>query len=403
MDSKLAQLYAALDTATEDRQRLPILRDLLVHHELCERAERGLLLYHALTLDHLFFPFSRDLLLRLMEIAASEVARAPANGDALSTKVMAHFCDRADWSVLEPDVAKLRGQAGAHIWASVTFDLATFETCNRMGDADIVGTLPPMQTMMSLPVGGEPVIVLACNYPYFVGFCIPLLRSLAAHTAAAVHLHLMDFPSDKIAALNGLFQQLPNLQFGVTVENSGVPETQNARNYYHSIRFVRLYQLLHHYKRPLWLMDVDALFKRSPAAIFEQLKSSDVALRIRPGRLEPWNQFSACAVGIAPTRLGFAYLKSIAAFTAHSHKNGTIRWGFDQFAMYACHAVMKDPVSVTLLDNVLLDPDHNENGVLWLQGGSNKFSLFKRKTGEAISPAEESDESYVRLFDRYRT
>jgi hypothetical protein len=37
MDPKLAQLYTAFDAATEDRQRLPILQDLVVHHEICER------------------------------------------------------------------------------------------------------------------------------------------------------------------------------------------------------------------------------------------------------------------------------------------------------------------------------------------------------------------------------
>jgi hypothetical protein len=127
-----------------------------------------------------------------------------------------------------------------------------------------------------------------------------------------------------------------------------------------------------------------------------------MALRIRPGRLEPWNQFSARAVGISPTTMGFSYLKSVAAFTAQSHKSASIRWGFDQFAMYACHAAMKDAMSIAFLDNQLLDPDHTDNGVLWFQGGTNKFSQVNRRPNDAISPAEKSQERYIRLFDSYR-
>ena len=44
-------------------------------------------------------------------------------------------------------------------------------------------------------------------------------------------------------------------------------------------------------------MDVDALFWRDPRALYEALGADDVAMRIRPGRLEPWNQFNACIVG----------------------------------------------------------------------------------------------------------
>src|SRR5581483_7209710 len=91
-------------------------------------------------------------------------------------------------------------------------------------------------------------------------------------------------------------QEVPSLRVAISAEQ---PWIQNqgkaaARAYYHAIRFIRFYQHSRAYRGPLWLMDVDALFNRDPSSMYSRLEGADIAIRVRPGRLEPWNQFNAC-------------------------------------------------------------------------------------------------------------
>ena len=47
------------------------------------------------------------------------------------------------------------------------------------------------------------------------------------------------------------------------------------------------------------------------------MADKDAAMRIRPARIEPWNQFNACIVGASLSATSLEYFHLVAAYLAH--------------------------------------------------------------------------------------
>lgn len=152
--------------------------------------------------------------------------------------------------------------------------------------------------------------------------------------------------------------------------------------YYHAVRFIRFYRILKQATHPVWLMDVDALFHRIPQGLFDSLGDKDCAFRIRPGRTEPWNQFSAGIVGARPTAL--PYFKAIAQYLTFT--KGKWFWGIDQLAMYLAWVALKDKSSVSFLDNRVFNLSCDDEGIVWILGGKDKFDMLAGKEFDPTTP-----------------
>tara|TARA_A100001015_G_C14977095_1_gene707783 strand:+ start:226 stop:708 length:483 start_codon:yes stop_codon:yes gene_type:complete len=146
-------------------------------------------------------------------------------------------------------------------------------------------------------------------------------------------------------------------------------------------------------------MDVDALFNQSPKALFNEFKNKDISLRIRPARLEPWNQFNACLFGVSYTEKATNYLHKIAAYIAYFYQNSELPWGIDQLAMYASYNNInkKDKPSIGFMDDIILDYEYNKNSILWCSSGVIKFAALNKKrikNNEEVTPYELRFEYY---------
>ncbi len=275
-----------------------------------------------------------------------QVAAFAASGDGPQHDGLAWFI-AGNIASAEAAWAPLRAAAArqGNVLACCNFDPAW-----HAGLRDYTGW-PEVHGTRGLP---GPTVFIACDGKYFDKFAAALIVSIRQESQVAVHLHLMDPNDAQLAAArsmtnDGLTWEYPN-------GNAG---------YYHAVRFVRFRELLEHYGE-LLLLDADQLANGDPLELFT---AEPLAMRFRPGRVEPWNQINASAVyGRWP---GTAeYFTRVAAYiTAHRKQ---LFWGIDQMAMYAVWAMGCRPEACGY-GPAELDYDYRA-GVIWPNSGQGKHS-----------------------------
>ena len=201
----------------------------------------------------------------------------------------------------------LRESFSGHTFETVNFSPTFYDNLRRFSADDLTRGLPPLLNLTDLPSDSGGVLYLSCNFFYFRAFALPMICSLrhkSPHTP--VHLHIMDASESEAKFAIDFCTLLKLPRFAVSVERPGLQSAKQmeARCYYHAVRFIRLYQHIQAYRCPLWLMDVDAIVNRDLSELFAMLGDNDAAMRVRPGRIEPWNQFNASCVGSRPTPRG---------------------------------------------------------------------------------------------------
>jgi Tfp pilus assembly protein PilF len=410
-DDRPAETVAVLDRVLADPKstdgaRTKALMGLLLYKEFYERRQRGLMPYHATSLDELFFTFCADEFALLRDLVLRDAAARPNDVGILVRKLLMLFCskDRAGaQEVLNLIQPHLKGQ----IWETLSFDPAFYRMLESMSDAELTRGLPPVTELQSATFADEHVAFLSCNYAYFAAFAVPMIRSLAhVSPGAQLHVHIMDGSDAELAGALDLCRGLTTLKIALTAETTGLARTDKmaARCYYHAVRFIRYHDLIKRYRRTIWLMDVDALFHRDPHEMYKVLGEQDAAFRIRAGRFEPWNQFNACIVAASPRPASLAYFRLIAAYIAHFHQRNTLRWGIDQLAMYGVFEYLRDEgkaPSLAFLDDRALDYDYREDGIVWCNSGAAKFQQLNRNPDGSLIVDDPVRAKYVRLFDHY--
>jgi tetratricopeptide (TPR) repeat protein len=396
-----------LAMSMDDTQRVRLLKTYLVHKEWHERMLRGEAPYHAASLDELFFRYAATAFEDFRRVTKSEAERHPQDVIAVQNHAIALFC-AGDRKGTEACLKRFRTAVSGHVWENVTFDPAFYRSLEKFSEEDLIKGLPPLLSVRHADFRGQPAIYLSCDGAYFDSFAIPLIRSMADKgDTVCVHAHIMDATSTQLDRARALGDELGNLALAVTAEAPGIGAQgiMAARCYFHAIRFIRYFQLLKTVGSPLWLMDVDALFRHSPTEMYEAIGAADVAMRIRPGRLEPWNQFNACVVGGKSTPASIEYFRLIAAYIAHFHQRGNLRWGIDQTAMYGVFTFLQGErraPSLALIDDHVLDYDHRESGIVWPNSGTKKFlQLVQRSPDGTVAADEAGQTEYVHLFNRY--
>lgn len=398
--SELAQGLAALTRAAPPsgaalKTRLSYLNHFAMYKEWAERAARGLMPYHATALDDAFFHFAAPERDEYGAVAEQILAQDPADLDALGAKA-AVLLSRGERLASEPVFAQLAALRTGTVFENAVFNNGVYRRFEGMPEDDILRNLPPVQEVVAAKFTKKPIVFLSCNERYFTDFARPMLLSLDAHAAKAqVHLHLMDAAENEIATVRKFVDGLENTAVAISAENPGLvhQDLMAARGYYHAVRFIRFYQRLKQYDRPLWMMDVDALINRDLTPMLAALKGADVALRARPARWEPWNQFNASVFGVSPTDAGLRYVRMIAAFVSDFYNVGRLRWGIDQLAMFGVHEYLKDqgraPV-VRFLNDREVDYDCFDDGFVWCNSGKGKFSQLEAPVKFSQKPAAES-------------
>ena len=210
--------------------------------------------------------------------------------------------------------------------------------------------LPPVETIFEPPDGR--LAYLACDGRYFSRFGAKLLASIEEPS----HVHLMD--ADPAYAKHVI--ETLGRPVGLTVE-----QPKANAEYYHSVRFCRLAQMLEKRAQALVLLDVDAIANGKISA----LPDTSLGMRLRPARLEPWHQCNASVVIAGPDAL--PYFRSVADYIFHFWKRGGLKWQIDQLALYIVWQKMG--VDIQVLDEAQVNYDYRDDAVIWCNSGSDKW------------------------------
>ena len=385
-------------------KRSQILETLILQKEWWERMRHGLMPYHATDVGELFYKYATDY---VKDYEQTNLKRL--NGpDAASARMSLGYARfvQGDRIGAEPLLRGEPGQRG-NILDCLRFQPEFYDGLRSESIDQIAAGLPPLMALTPLAPDPKGVVYLSCNYTYFVAFTQPMIVSLKdVAPGAAVHIHLMDATKEQARAAVEFCQTLAPLRFAVSAERPGFPNAeQEARNYYHAVRFIRFYQHMLAYECPLWMMDVDALFNRDPAEMCAMLEGKDVAMRVRPARLEPWNQFNACIVGASTSPASLEYFRLMAAYLGRFYRDKQLKWGIDQLAMYGVYADMADhgqAPSLALLGEREVDYDYRDDGFVWCNSGIAKFRHLARISNpQSLPSANFEGNRFVEVFERY--
>ncbi len=196
---------------------------------------------------------------------------------------------------------------------------------------------------------------VACDGVYWENYGAALVESIRDTSSLAVHVHLMDPGPAVLEAAKATRLE------GLTWEHPGA-----GRGYYHAVRFVRFRQLLSHY-RELLLLDADQIANKDLTPLF---CAEPFGVRMRPCRIEPWNQINASAVFARSEPEALAYFTRVAAYLTHYRNQ--LFWGIDQMALYAVWAAGCQPC-VHCYSQDELDYYYGD-GLLWVNSGVSKHS-----------------------------
>ncbi|MGE4064688.1 MAG: tetratricopeptide repeat protein [Rhodospirillaceae bacterium] len=385
--------------------RAKILLTYVSQVEQWERIRAGLMPYHCTRMDELFFHYAAPVLDELEAAQRTRLAADPNSVSATNGLATARFC-RDDRHTAEKLFHAFPDKIAGHVLDTIRFSPGFHDRLRSAPDSELFKGLPPLNTVTAPVPDPSGVLFLSCDGKYLDMFALPMVISLRENAPATpVHIHVMDASPQTVDNTVRLIEKLAPLRIALSVENPGLGggKNQPARNYYHAIRFIRLYEQAKVYRCPLWMADVDAVVNRDLAPLFAGMGDHDVAMRVRPGRTEPWNQFNASLVGFAPGERSLAYLRQTAMYLAHFFQQDGLRWGIDQLAMYAVWADMRDrgeAPSVKLLDDRSVDYFQTPEGFIWCNSGVKKF-WHLRQLEKGGDTASFGDNRYVPVFEKY--
>lgn len=387
--------------------RSAALDQLVCHKEWWERIKRGEMPYHAARLSDLFFTYAAEEVKEWDAVNQQRLAANPSHPHLLATAGLSRFCLRDRHGAQRLFSATPQKMAG-HLLEAVRFEPGFYDELRAFTDSDLTRTLPPVINVVPLVPDGKGILYLSCNFTYFRGFALPMIVSMRENSPQTpVHIHIMDATEDEVALARTFLERLSPIKFALSIERPGLANApvQEARSYYHAVRFIRFYEHLRHYGVPLWLMDVDAVINANLDGLFSMLEGNDVAMRIRPGRKEPWNQFNACVVGAGTSDASLEYFRLIAAYLAYFFQRNGLRWGIDQLAMYGVFADMEDrgeAPHLALLGEREVDYSYRDDGYVWCNSGAGKFQHLKRIANPRSLPLANFDgNKFVDVFERH--
>ncbi len=114
-------------------------------------------------------------------------------------------------------------------------------------------------------------------------------------------------------------------------------DKQFAKTYYACIRFLRLYELLEAYQRPIMQIDVDSVVRRDFHELFHRLQGRDAGILNVMGRRGPFRDFHAAYIAFNPSPGAKDYLSLVARYVAAFIQGDALTWMVDQSALFSAY------------------------------------------------------------------
>jgi len=173
----------------------------------------------------------------------------------------------------------------------------------RGGLPAVIGTLPP--------AADERCVLLAFGDPVFVRrFAPELIQSVRQNSPRiALHFHVFGMPAESL--VEGLVRH-----GGVSVSweadlCAGVSAARR-RQYYQSMRFIRLAEFLEASRTGFLAIDIDSVVKRDLRDVQHLWRNADIGLIFRSELTDPGKRVLAAALYAAPTEAGRRFMRKAA-------------------------------------------------------------------------------------------
>ncbi len=310
----------------------------------------------------------------MQEVTGGQSSRVGAYLDLACVAMWA-----GNWQGAEQLFAHVRNNVPGTVADCFVLNADFHAAIEARADGELFADLAPVQHLVQPPFQAGETLFLAADPHYFRRFIVPFLGDMdKAGVAADIQVHLLDGTGPVWSEAARELAKFAALRVGLSAEASGaaLQGPVYARIYYHSIRFIRLYQELARTGRPMWMLDADVNFVRDPRPLFASVAGHDIALRTNPYCFEPnWKVMGGC-LAMAPTPGGLAYARRVAALIAHWKSAGTWTWGVDQLALFLAYVRMcelkQEPNTLFLRPDAICDLGET-SGVFQFPAGIKKF------------------------------
>ena len=134
----------------------------------------------------------------------------------------------------------------------------------------------------------------------------------------------------------------PGIRLVVSTESepAGLDDAQRLV-YYACARFLVLRRLAERYRCPIFVLDIDAVFRGGLADVARTAQGADLGLYLRRPQRIVWTNVAAGRFLVNPTLAADAYLLMVEAYIRRALRNRRMDWFLDQVALYCCLILMR--------------------------------------------------------------
>jgi hypothetical protein len=399
------KLYQSLLNNASNQNKLKIHSFFLENLEWMERRKKGKREYYAEDYSDLGFKYSSHFFENLKNISKIESHNLLSNPNLINSEtvpaLLLHFnmlCHERNYSEANK-VLILINNLFKSIFNCLDFN---FLANTSYSEEQIIGDFPNVDSLKEIDGNSHSnIIFISSDYNYFELYGSYLLKSILNFgDTCRIHLHIFDANEEQRKVMRTLVNENSKFQISCNTESTAFYNTNFAPIYYHTVRFIRLYQFAKlNPNANIWLTDVDGLFNQSPLNLFNTFKGEfDIAVRMRPARIDIWNQINACLMCFHINQKTLIYLKNISYYLAHIIKSNKAAWMLDQIALYMALIPTNfiRELKIKYLQSDAIDYEYIESGIVWYCSGVQKHSIYAGKN------INKKFHTYMQLLEKYK-
>lgn len=172
------------------------------------------------------------------------------------------------------------------------------------------------------------IISASCDETYFFKYAKFLIKSFDKFCADEATLFLSIIDGNLQNITKSLREWEASDSVIINIENLKV--SNNIGPTASLLRFSHVFQLLHRYELPVFVLDLDTVIKKSFLEIVNTYNKVDIGSRILGKGVAPWEKYTGGFALFNPTEIGKLVAKNIAFVAENSCSDDSLQWWIDQ-------------------------------------------------------------------------
>jgi SAM-dependent methyltransferase len=220
-------------------------------------------------------------------------------------------------------------------------------------------------------------LFVACDPSYFHEHAVVLGYSLDMYSPHnSLHFHIFGDDKNVINKIQALKQELKNTSITWSHEGVNFGDKNSRAVYCSCVRFIRLTQLISHFKIPMLSLDADSLIVNSITNLNNEIHDADISLKTRFHAKQVQFKFLTSTVFFKPTQATFSFLQHFSQLIANAITTGKAYWYLDQVSFYQAAQAMPN-LKIQDISIKYADWEFNDNSCIWAGKGPRKYKNTK--------------------------